>query len=52
VTISWTFSEYGSETSSMSQGVKTWIRRENAPSGLKRLQAGGPGKYRFREAFY
>ena len=26
----------------------TWIRRENAPSGLKRLQGGGPGDYRFR----
>ena len=30
----------------------TWIRRENASSGLKGLQPGGPGEYRFREAFY
>ena len=30
----------------------TWIRRENGVSGLKRLQLGGPGEYRFCEAFY
>ena len=30
----------------------TWIRRENASSGLKRLQLGCPGEYRSREIFY
>ncbi|HEY5175582.1 MAG TPA: hypothetical protein VII95_08470, partial [Terriglobales bacterium] len=30
----------------------TWIRCENAVSGLKGLQSGGPGEYRFCEAFY
>jgi len=30
----------------------TWIRREDAVSGLKGLQSGGPGEYRFCEAFY
>jgi hypothetical protein len=33
-------------------GAYTWIRRENAVSGLKGLQSGGPGEYRFCEAFY
>lgn len=32
--------------------ANTWIRRENAVSGLKGLQSGGPGEYRFCEAFY
>jgi hypothetical protein len=32
--------------------ITTWIRRENASSGLKRLQLGCPGEYRFREIFY
>jgi hypothetical protein len=31
---------------------ESWIRRENAVSGLKGLQSGGPGEYRFCEAFY
>jgi two-component system sensor histidine kinase KdpD len=30
----------------------TWIRREKRDSGLKRLQFGGPGEYRFCESFY
>jgi hypothetical protein len=30
----------------------TWIRREDVFSGLKRLQLGCPGEYRFREVFY
>ena len=31
---------------------KTWIRRENAVSGLKGLQPAGLGEYRFCDAFY
>ena len=33
-------------------GFMTWIRRENVSSGLKGLQPGGSGEYRFCEAFY
>lgn len=32
--------------------ITTWIRRENASSGLKGLQLGCPGENLFREAFY
>jgi hypothetical protein len=37
---------------SVSLSRDTWIRRENAVSGLKGIQSGGPGEYRFCEAFY
>jgi hypothetical protein len=39
-------------TVAVAVGDITWIRRENAVSGLKGLQSGGPGEYRFCEAFY
>jgi len=47
-----TFGTVGAPAGISRGSVITWIRRENGVSGLKRLQVGGPGEYRFCEAFY